>query len=94
MRQITDIVVNGIVAAGGFRLLIEFVVENCEDLTMDTAWLLTYTCPNLATLGNMNSWPTVASYEIQSLLNLLRNDNLSLYVSERKSFPTNHQQGV
>jgi hypothetical protein len=45
-RQIIDIVVKGIVTAGGFRFLAEFVVENCEDLTIDTARLLMHTCPN------------------------------------------------
>jgi ribosomal protein L33 len=76
--QITNIVIKGIVTAGGFRLLTEFLVENCEKLTIDTAWLLIQKCPNLTTLGNISSWPAVNSHEIEFLLNFLSNNNFAL----------------
>jgi Leucine-rich repeat (LRR) protein len=80
MGQITDTIIREIVTAGGFRSLIECVVDNCGDMSMDTVWLLMQNCPSLCEIGNIKSWSGVTQYEVQSLLNFLRNNNLSLTV--------------
>jgi hypothetical protein len=80
MRQITDTVIRQIVTAGGFRNVTEFIVLRCGDMSMDTMWLLMQNCPNLTEIGNISSWSGVIDYEIVTLLNFLRNNNLSLVV--------------
>ncbi|PNF33416.1 hypothetical protein B7P43_G03364 [Cryptotermes secundus] len=80
MVEITDTFMKQTVTAGGFRNLTECFIEFCGDMSMDTAWLLLQNCPNLTTIGNIDSWSRVDEREVAALLTFLRNNNLSLEV--------------
>jgi hypothetical protein len=78
MAQVSDMFIETIVRAGGFRNVTEFVVAYCGYLSIDAAWLLMHNCPNLTTLGNIDSWPGVTSAQVLTLLNHIECNNLAL----------------
>jgi hypothetical protein len=78
--QITDEFVGQIVRAGGFTNLTEFVADHCGNLSMETIFLLIESCPHLTKLGNISSWSAVAFEEFETVLNVLKDNNLSLNV--------------
>jgi hypothetical protein len=80
MAGMSDTVIREIVTAGGFRNVTEFVVDHCGNLSMDTAWLLMDNCPNLAKLGNIDSWPGVTEFQEMTFLCFVRTNNLPLSV--------------
>jgi hypothetical protein len=80
MEQITDKVIRQIVTADGLKNVTEFVVVGCGHMSLDTAWLLMQNCPNLTKIGNVRSWPGVTDEEVVTLLNFLKNNNLSLVI--------------
>jgi hypothetical protein len=80
MRHLTDAFIGKIITAGGFRNVAEFVVEHCGGLSMETAWLLLYSCPHLTRIGNLNSWPGVVKNESMTFLNFVMYNNISLTV--------------
>jgi hypothetical protein len=80
MGDITDEVIRQIVTAGGFRNVTEFVVEHCGDMGIETAFFIIQNCPNLTKLGNLNSWPRVTNGELVTLVNFVRENNLSITV--------------
>jgi hypothetical protein len=80
MEVVTDTFIRQIVTAGGFRRLILFSVDRCGHMSIDTAWLLVQNCPNLTEIGNIYSWPAVRTDDIETFLNFVRNNNLSLTV--------------
>jgi hypothetical protein len=80
MEQINDMYITGVVMAGGFRNLTEFIIDLCGYLSMETAWLLLQNCPDLTELGNIGSWSGVTEDAILIFLNFIKNNNLSLVV--------------
>jgi hypothetical protein len=54
--QITDALISRIIRVGGFRRLMEFLVEHCGDLSMESVLLLLNSCTNLTMIGHLNSW--------------------------------------
>jgi hypothetical protein len=80
MSEINDTFIGQLVRVGGVRNVTEFVLDNCGHLSMETIFLVTNNCPNLAKLGNIGSWPGTSNEEEVNFLNYLRNNNLSLTV--------------
>jgi hypothetical protein len=80
MEQITDTFIRQIITAGGFRNMAEFVIELSGDMGIETAFFIMQNCPKLTKLGNLNSWPGLSNGDVVTLLEFVRNSNLSLTV--------------
>jgi hypothetical protein len=78
VRVVTETLIRQIVTHGGFRHLNKFVVKNCGYMTMETAWVLLENCPDLTEIGNIYTWSEVITDEVQTFLNFIRYNNLSL----------------
>jgi hypothetical protein len=75
-----DSLIREIVTAGGFTHLTKFVVHKCGYMSIDTAWLLVQSCPNLTVLGNICSWSGMRTDDVDKFLNFVIDNHLQLSV--------------
>jgi hypothetical protein len=78
--QICDHVIKRIIIFGGFRHLTEFVIEDCGYLSMESVLFLLNCCPNLTTIGLLNSWPGIPEEVLLAFITFIQTHNLPLAV--------------
>jgi hypothetical protein len=80
MSVINETLIWQIIMTFGFAHLTKFVVDDCGYMSMDMAWLLVQSCPNLTELGKIYTWSAVRTDEIETFSDFVRDNNLSLTV--------------
>jgi hypothetical protein len=78
--QINDTLIRGIVCDGIFRNLTVFIIDQCGEMDIETAFIILHNCHSLSKLGNLTSWPGITEAELFSFSDFIRRSNISLTV--------------